>query len=51
MNEKKVALKEWFNSGTKTEVFIKKALVVLIVFYLMYKSGYVVGTFIANIGL
>lgn len=51
MNEKNVTLKKWFNSGSKTEVVIKKTLVVLIAFYLMYKSGYVVGTFLANIGL
>jgi len=51
MNEKKVTLKKWFNLGSKTKVFIKKTLVILIAFYLMYKSGYIVGTFIANIGL
>ncbi len=51
MNEKKVTLKDWFNSGSKTMVVIKKALIVLIAFYLMYKLGYFVGTFIANIGL
>lgn len=51
MNWEKVTLKEWFSSGSKTEVVIKKALVVLIAFYLMYKLGYVVGTFIANISL
>lgn len=51
MNEKKVTLKKWFNSGSKTEVIIKKVLVVLVAFYLMYKSGYVVGMFLANIGI
>lgn len=51
MNEKNVTLKKWFNAGSKTEVIMKKAFVVLIAFYLMYKSGYVVGTFLANIGL
>lgn len=49
MDSKKVTLKEWLDSGSKTEV--KKTLVVLIAFYLLYKLGYVVGTFIANIGL
>lgn len=51
MNSKKVTLKEWLGSGSKTAVVLKKTLVVLIAFYLMYKLGYVVGTFIANIGL
>lgn len=51
MKEKKVTLKKWFSLGSKTEAVIKKVLVVLIAFYLMYKLGYVVGTFIANIGL
>lgn len=51
MDSKKVTLKECLGSGSKTEVVIKKILVVLMAFYLLYKLGYVVGTFIANIGL
>ncbi len=51
MNKKKVTLEKWFNAGSKKEVVIKKPLVILIAFYLIYKLGYVVGEFLANIGL
>lgn len=51
MKEKKVTLKKWFNSGSKTETVIKKAFLILIAFYLIYKLGYVIGTLLANISL
>jgi hypothetical protein len=44
-------MKEWFNKGTKTEVFIKKTLAALVGFLLSYRIGYVIGAFLANIGL
>lgn len=53
MKEKKVTLKKWLNSGSKTETVIKKAflILILIAFYLIYKLGYVIGTLLANISL
>lgn len=51
MNFKNATFKEWFTSGSKTEIILKKILLVLITSYLLYKLGYAVGAFIANIGL
>ena len=44
-------IKNWFNKGTKQEIFIKKAMIVLLTIYFLYRSGYVVGTFLAHLGL
>ena len=41
----------WFENGTKNQVFCKKALLVMLAFYLMYRLGYVIGLFLSNIGL
>ncbi|MBR3935310.1 MAG: hypothetical protein IKJ57_02020 [Oscillospiraceae bacterium] len=43
--------KAFLNKGTKCEVFIKKAFVILSILLLAYGVGYAVGTFLANIGL
>lgn len=42
---------KWFSKGTKEAVFLKKTLLVLLAFYLIYRCGYIVGVFLSNIGL
>lgn len=51
MKELENNIMAWFKKGTKEQVFFKKALLVLLAFYLMYRLGYIVGIFLANIGL
>lgn len=51
MKEKKNNEKDWLNSGTKKECFVRKLLVAVITIYIIYQLGYGVGTFLAHIGL
>ena len=44
-------IKNWFNKGTKQEVFIKRVMLVLLTLYFLYRSGYVIGIFLAHLGL
>lgn len=41
---KKIA--DWLSAGTATQVWIKKALVVLVGVLILYRLGYVVGKFL-----
>lgn len=44
-------LKEWWNNcPDKKAVGIKNIFIVLFSFYLLYRLGYVIGVFLANIG-
>lgn len=51
MHWSKKNIEDWFNSGSKNEIFIKKLLLFLLPTWLVYQLGYALGTFLANIGL
>ena len=51
MKEKKRNTKDWFNTGTKREVFVKKMLAVVFTIYFIYRLGYAIGTFLVYIDL
>ena len=44
-------IKAWVNAGTRNEIFIKRVLVVSLTLLVIYKLGYVIGVFLAHIGL
>ena len=48
---KKSNITDWLNEGTKTEVFIKRVLVIGLMLLIFYKLGYGVGIFLTHIGL
>lgn len=50
MKEKR-NIKDWINTGTSREVFVKKLLVIVLSIYFIYRLAYAVGTFLAYIGL
>ncbi len=49
--KKQNTFKKWINTGTKKETFAKKTFVVLMAIFIIYQIGYVIGIFLANIGL
>ena len=51
MDKKQNDIEKWFQTGAKNEVFLKKLLLYLVMTWLIYKLGYAMGTFLANIGL
>ena len=51
MNEKNKLTNESPKAKTKTEIFIDKALTILIPLYLIYQLGYGIGVFLGRIGL
>ena len=44
-------IKAWVNAGTRNEIFIRRVLVVSLTLLVIYKLGYVIGVFLAHIGL
>ena len=50
MNNAKKIIDDWFHSGTKSEVLIKKAFLYLFTGWIVYQLGYALGIFLANIG-
>lgn len=51
MKEKKNYVKDWLNSGTTKEVFVKRIFITVMTIYIIYQLGYGIGTFLAHIGL
>ncbi len=51
MDKKKNNIEDWFQTGSKNKVFLKKLLLYLVMTWLIYQIGYAIGTFLANIGL
>lgn len=43
-------IKAWMNRGTEVQVLIRRIMVIGIIVWLIYGSGYVVGTFLAHLG-
>lgn len=44
-------IKAWMNTGTRNDIFIRRVLVVSLTLLILYKLGYVIGVFLAHIGL
>ena len=44
-------VKQWLDTAPKHQILITKTILVLLAFYLMYRIGCIVGTFLSNIGL
>lgn len=51
MDKKQNDIEKWFRTGSKNEIFLKKLLLFLVMTWLIYQTGYAIGTFLANIGL
>ena len=41
----------WMNAGTGNDIFIRKVLVICLTLLVLYKLGYVIGAFLAHIGV
>jgi len=44
-------IKTWVNAGEERVVFVRKAFAVSLALLILYKFGYVIGTFLAQIGI
>lgn len=51
MDKKQNDIEEWFQTGSKNEVFLKKSLLLLVMTWLIYQTGYAIGTFLAHFAL